>query len=118
MTENNRLKKVTKKTIEINGKKVPYYVCPAGMSGLGVDLEKHFKQEDAEEATLEVAEEAESLEKILKEDTGFGQGYQRFCEEGETDNPLVEDFLAYRDYNKMYDNKEDKNIDLVSIFKY
>jgi hypothetical protein len=116
MTEPTRVKKVLKKTIEINGKKVPYYVCPAGMSGLGVDLDKHFNQEDKEEATFEVVEDSESLEKVLKEDTMFGQGYQRFCEEGETDNPLVEDFLAYKNYNRIYDSKEDRNKDLVSIF--
>lgn len=118
MTENTRLKKVTKTTIKIGDKEVPYYVCPPGMSGLGVDLEKHFNQEDKEEAIFEIVEDSEVLERVLKEDTGFGYGFQKFCEEGETDNPLVEDFVAYKNYNRLYNEDEDKNIDLTKIFNY
>lgn len=111
-------KKIVKKTIVVNGKEVPLFLCPPGMSGIGVDIEKHFNQEDKEEAMFDIVEDIEGLERVLKDDAGFGYGFQKFNEEGETNNPLVEDYMAYKDHNRLYDEEKDRNVDLVSLFRY
>lgn len=116
MSENAKVNKVVKKTITIGGKKVPYYVCPPGMSGLGVDLNKHFSDEERdEEALIDSIEQIETIEKVLKEDCGFSKSFQKYLEEGETDDALVEDFLTRESYNAIY-NENDFNKDLVTLF--
>jgi hypothetical protein len=109
-------KKVTRKMVTIDGKKVPYFICPPGMSGQGLDLEKHFNQEDKEEATFEVAEEVSLLEDSLIEDIGFVRSYQRYCDEGEITSSQVEDLVNYKQATKYYDSESDRNQDLVTIF--
>jgi len=109
-------KKVVKKTVIIDGKEVPYYICPPGMSGLGLDIEKSLAQEEKEEAIFEPIEDIAALEAALKEDCGFLKAHQRYLEEGETDNQAVEDYLAYKQSNKYYDAEYDRNVDLVTIF--
>lgn len=116
MSEKLTTKKVTKRMVNINGKKVPMYICPAGMSGLGLDLEKHFNQEEKEEAIFEVAEDVTAIEAELKEDLGFVRSYQRYCDEGEITSAEVEDFVHFKQATKYYDNESDRNQDLVSIF--
>lgn len=116
MSENAKLNKVVKKTMTVGGKKVPYYVCPPGMSGLGIDLNKHFSDEDREEESLvEAVEQIETIEQVLKEDCGFARAYQTYCDEGEVDNALVEDFITHKSYNALY-NDNDLNKDLVTLF--
>ena len=109
-------KKVVKKTVLIDGKEVPYYVCPPGMSGLGVDLEKHLQQEEKEEAIFEI-EDKSSIGTVLKEDCGFLSAHQRYLEEGVTDHPDLEDYIESKIRNRYYDNDADRNRDLVDIFK-
>lgn len=109
-------KKVVKKMVTVDGKKVPMYICPPGMSGLGVDLEKHFNQEEKEEAIFEVDDTAVAVEEALKEDLTFIRSYQRYCDEGEITSPEVEDFVYQRQATKYYDPESDRNADLVSIF--
>lgn len=116
MTEKTKSKKVIKKMVTIDGEKVPYYICPPGMSGLGLDLEKHFNQQDKEELVFEVPDSTQELELALKEDCGFVRSYQRYCDEGVVDDPIIEDFVAYKQINKYYDPEADRNKDLVSIF--
>jgi hypothetical protein len=116
MSEITKTKKVVKKTVVVDGKKVPYYICPPGMSGLGVDLEKHFNQEEKEEAIFEVTENAAAIEEALKEDLGFVRSYQRYCDEGEITSAEVEDFVNFKQATKYYDVEADRNQDLVTIF--
>jgi|688.fasta_scaffold1427180_1 hypothetical protein len=116
MSENVKQKKVVKKTVQVGGQKVPMYICPPGMSGLGLDLEKHFNQEDKEEAIFEVIDNSQAAELVLTEDYAFVRAYQKYCDDGEVDNAMVEDFVNYKQINKYYDPESDLNKDLVSIF--
>lgn len=112
-------RKVTRKMISIPGQKekVPMYVCPPGMSGSGVDLERHFDLEDKEEAEFEVSSEEKALKETLKEDFAFIHSYQRYCDEGEATSPEVEDFIYQRQANKYYDAESDRQADLTTIFR-
>jgi hypothetical protein len=109
-------KKVVKKTVLIDGKEVPYYLCPPGMSGLGVDLEKHLQQEEKEEAIFET-ETGSVIETVLKEDCGFLRAHQRYLEEGVTDHPEIEDYIESKMKNRYYDNESDRNRELTDIYK-
>lgn len=115
MTE-TKTKKVLKRTVTIDGQKVPYYIVPAGMSGLGIDLEKHFNQEEKEEAIFEVAEDTIAIEEALSEDMTFGRSYQRYMDEGEITSAEVEDLVNYKQATKYYDAESDRNQDLVTIY--
>lgn len=108
--------KVVKKIVTVNGQKVPMYFCPPGMSGLGVDLEKHFAQEEKEEAIFEVNQDTIALEEELKEDCSFLIARQRYLEEGVVEHEAIEDYLAYKQSTKYYDPELDRNVDLVTIF--
>ena len=116
MSEQKETKKVIKKVVTVNGKKVPLYLCPPGMSGLGLDLEKYFNQQEKEEIEFEVAENAEELRESFKEDLGFVKSYQRYCDEGEITSAEVEDYVYQKQALKYYDSEKDCEKDLVSIF--
>jgi hypothetical protein len=116
MSEKKETKKVVKKMVSVDGKKIPLYICPPGMSGLGLDLEKHFNQQEKEEIEFEIAENAEEIKETFKEDIGFVKSYQRYCDEGEITSDEVEDYVYQKQATKYYDSERDCERDLVSIF--
>jgi hypothetical protein len=113
-----KTKKVSKKMISIPGQKekVPMYICPAGMSGTGLDLERHFES-DKEEIDFAVPAEEIGLEESIKDDISFKMSFQRYRDEGEIVSPEVEDFIYQRQATKYYDEKFDRQADLTTIFK-
>lgn len=102
--------KVIKKTVTVNGKKVPYFVVPPGMSGMGVDLKKHFK--DKSDDLDEGSDESDTSEEL-----GFAKEFQKYCDTGETDDAFVEDFVRANNSMKYYDFKKDTNIELDKIIR-
>lgn len=116
MSNKKETKKVIKKMVNVDGKKVPLYVCPPGMSGLGLDLEKHFNQQEKEEMEFEISENAQEIKETFKEDIDFIKSYQRYCDEGEILTDDVEDYVYQKHINKHYDSEKNCEKDLVSIF--
>lgn len=114
-----KTKKIIRKMISVAGQKekVPMFVCPAGMSGSGIELDKHFNLEDKQEAEFQVKEETLALESSIKEDISFIRDYQRYRDEGEITSPEVEDFVYKRQATKYYDSENDRNADLTTIFR-
>jgi hypothetical protein len=111
-------KKVTRKMVSVNGEKIPVYICPPGMSGYGIDLKKHFEneQEDETEEAFEVGLGVGDLGDDYEEDVNFNKSYQKYCDEGEITSPEVEDYLYQKQMNKYYDEELDREKDLVSIY--
>lgn len=116
MSNIKETKKVIKKIVSVDGKKVPLYICPPGMSGLGVDLEKHFNQQEKEELEFEVSDSTEEIKETFKEDISFIRSYQRYCDEGEILTDEVEDYVYQKHVNRHYDSEKDCEKDLVSIY--
>lgn len=112
-------KKVTKKMVSIPGQKerIPVYFCPPGMSGSGIELERHFNTNNKDEVEFETSGDSTALDDTLKENLGFKLSYQRYRDEGEVSNPELEDFLYQKQATKYYDEKYDRQAELTSIFK-
>jgi hypothetical protein len=112
-------KKIIKKMVSVPGQKekIPMFICPAGMSGSGIDLERTFDLEEKQEAEFEVTNPNAVIEETLKEDLGFVRSYQRYCDEGEITSPEVEDFVYQRHATKYYDAETDRQADLTTIFR-
>lgn len=99
-------KKIEKSTIIINGKKVPFYKIPAGMSGLGVDVQKEDRVITSEDEELEEKEVLIDLSETFKENPEFEQTLNKYFDEGELNNDLDE-------YIR---NKMSPSTDLVDLF--
>ena len=112
-------KKVTKKLVSIPGQKekIPMYICPPGMSGSGIELERHFSTNDKDEVEFETSNDSTELDDAFKENLGFKLSYQRYRDEGEVNNPELEDFLYQKQATRYYDEKYDRQADLTTIFR-
>lgn len=110
-------KKVIKKMVTIPGQKekVPMFVIPPGMGS--VALEKHFDTTSKDEMEFEVENDSEAIGDTFKEDLGFKMSYQRYRDEGEISSPEVEDFIYQRQANKYYNEKDDRHVELTSIYR-
>jgi hypothetical protein len=116
MSDKKETKKVTKKMVIVDGKKVPFYMCPPGMSGLGLDLERYFNQQEKEEIEFEINSNEEDIKESFKEDLNFAKSYERYCNEGEITSHEVEDYVYQRQIMRHYDPEKDCEKDLLSIF--
>ena len=103
-------KKIEKTFIIIDGKKVPLYKIPPGMSGLGVDVQRDERIIELSEEDQDLEDEKRSsieLSDTFKENPEFEQSVNKYFDDGEFSHDLDE-YIS----NKMSSTK-----DLVDLFR-